>query len=121
MKFLFKIICIALLGYLVQLFLPFWSLALVAFLVNIIIKTKGFAAFAAGFISGILLWSAKAYLIDMNTNSILTEKMAKIFSLSSPMLILVTGLVAALVTAFASLTGHQFNTLFERKRSDVYR
>ena len=66
---------------------------------------KSNANFLAG-LSGIaLLWLIKAWMLDASASAPLTERVAAIFSLSKPLLLLVTVLLGGLVGGFASMSG----------------
>ena len=107
MKFIVSILLIALLGFTAGIFLPWWSIALGAFLVSALIPLRPGIAFLSGFIAIFILWGLLAWNIDMSNGSILSVKIAQLMHLGgSPiLLILVTALVGALVGGSASLTG----------------
>ncbi|MBA2498244.1 MAG: hypothetical protein H0V30_00800 [Chitinophagaceae bacterium] len=108
MKFLVSVVLIVLLAFLIQLFLPWWSLAIVAFLVGILIYQRAGMAFLSGFTALFLLWGGIAFFINIQNQDILARKVALLLPLggSSILLILVTALVGALVAGMASLSGH---------------
>ena len=112
-KFVSALILTALLSFAAGLYLPWWSIALVAILVSIIIPLAPWKSFLSGFLALFLLWGILAYWIDAKNNSILSQKMAQIFQLgnSSMLLILITALIGALVAGFAALTGSYINLL----------
>ena len=97
---------IALLSFIAGLFLPWWTIAVAAFLVSVLIPQKPLRAFFAGFLALFLLWGGLALAIDLANQSILSTRVAGILPLggSSVALILVTALVAALVGGGASIT-----------------
>ena len=64
MKFIFKVILTAAVCYVVELFLPWWTVAIVSFGVNVALPTNGFNAFLSGFLGVGLLWLGMAWLID---------------------------------------------------------
>ena len=107
MKFLLSTLLIALFSYISGLYLPWWFIAIVAFLVSLFIKQSLGRSFLAGFIAVFVLWSLLALWIDVKNESILSRKIAQLFSLgqSSFALILITGLVGALVSGFAAMSG----------------
>jgi hypothetical protein len=116
MKFLFKTLLIFSFGYLAGLYLPFWSLIITAFIVSAVIRTSLPSSFIAGFIAIFALWFFQAFLIDQETNSILTNRVAPIFSMSNIGLILVTGLVGGLTGAFGATSGTLFTNMIRRKK-----
>jgi hypothetical protein len=113
MRFIFKIILIAGLSYLFELFLPWWSVVIAAFLVNLWMPSKGFIDFLSGFLGVGLLWLIYAWLIDAETSSVLSSRIAQLFSLpNASFMIAVSGLVGGLVGGFAALSGSQFRRIF---------
>ena len=106
-KYIFSILLTALLSFVAGLFLPWWSVAVAAFLVSIMIRQRPAAAFLAGFLGVFLLWEILAWMIDLNNNRILSHKIAEILPLagSSVFLILLSSVIGALVAGFAALAG----------------
>lgn len=107
MKFITSIILTALLSFAICMYLPWWSIALVAFIVAALIPQKPGKAFLAGFIALFLLWGILAYYIDVKNEHILSLKISElILKTKSPgLLILITAFVGALVAGFAALAG----------------
>lgn len=121
MKFLIKIALIAILAATLQTFLPWWSMAIAAFAVSLLLFTRGASAFFAGFIAIFLLWSLKSYFIDVANQQLLSLKIAELFSVTPFLLIIITGTIGGIVGGFASLTGGTFRKLFStEKRSNKY-
>jgi len=118
MKFLFQFILIALLCLLLQLFLPWWICVIVACLVVAMTGSTGWQAFFAGFLGVGLLWMGYALYRDYITDSVLTRRVAGLFFLTSPfLLILITGFVGGLMGGLGALTGNYFyQWRFKRKR-----
>lgn len=107
MKFLVSTILIALLSFAAGLYLPWWSMALVAFLVAFFIGQKPSMAYLSGFVACLLLWGSLALWIDVQNEHILSKRMATLFPLggSSWMLVFVTGVLAAIIGGMAALSG----------------
>ncbi len=106
MNFLKQVIATILMCLALQYFLPWWSLVIGAAAVGYWAGNKGFVSFGAGFFGVALLWLATAMIIDAQTSSILTEKVARLFpTQSTPLLLLLTALVGGLCGGFAGLTG----------------
>lgn len=107
MRFTLATLLTLTLSFIAGLYLPWWSLALVAFLVALLIKqTIGFAYLSA-FTATFFLWGGLALFIHLRNNGVLTERMARLFPLNgnSFYLIIITALVGALVSGFAAMTG----------------
>ena len=107
MKFFISLILTALLSFAASLFLPWWSIALAAFLVAALIPQKPGKAFLAGFIALFLLWGGLSFWISNNNDHILAHKVSQlILKMDNPIvLVLATALIGALVAGFAALTG----------------
>jgi hypothetical protein len=112
MKFILQIIIIAIAATALEMFLPWWSIAIAAAAGGYFVKTK--ANFLAGFISVALLWIGYAYMLEANAAAPLAERVASIFSITKPLLILVTGILGGLVGGFAAMAG---GSLKKEKRS----
>ncbi|WP_035561151.1 hypothetical protein [Hymenobacter sp. IS2118] len=91
----------------VQLDLPWWSLAAVAFGVGLLLAPSGGAAFGAGFGGAGLSWLLPAAWLSHQNEGLLAGRMAQLLPLGgSPVaLLLVTALVAGLVGGLAALAG----------------
>src|SRR5687768_10485274 len=107
MKLLLSILLIAVLSFLCGLFLPWWSIAIVAFIVTLLIPQASSTGFLSGFLGIFFLWGVLSFWIDMNNNGILSKKIAQLLPLGgiSILLILVTALVGGLVAGFAGMAG----------------
>ena len=107
MKFLLATLLTALLSFIAGIFLPWWSIAIIAFLISLVVRQSMSRSFLAGFAGIFLLWSLVALWIDIRNEHILSRKIAQLFPLggSSFLLILVTALVGALVGGFAAMSG----------------
>jgi hypothetical protein len=107
MKFISSILLTALVSFVAGLYLPWWSVAMAAFIVAVIIPLASWKSFLSGFLGVFFLWAMLAWWIDSKNNSILSQKIAQLLQLgsSSILLILVTAFIGALVAGFAGLTG----------------
>jgi hypothetical protein len=116
MKFLIQIIIIIILAGLFELFLPWWSIAIAAFLGGAILPSR--LNFLAGFFAIAALWLGMALIIDSSAAAPLVERVAAIFmSISKSLLFAVTSLIGALVGGFAAMTG---GALHKRKKVSRY-
>src|ERR1700760_3734011 len=98
-KFLVTTALIALLSFICGLFFPWWTIAVAAFVVSLLIPQRPYLAFLAGFTALFLLWGGMALGIDLANDSILSTRVAGVlpFHESSTLLILLTALGGALV------------------------
>lgn len=107
MKFLLALLLTIALAFISGLYLPWWGIAIAAFIAGALIPQRAGVAFLSGFIALFLLWGALAWWIDMKNQSILSHKIAMLLPLSGNvgLLIIVTGFVGALVGGLASMSG----------------
>ena len=107
MKMIVAIILTALLAFVGGLYMQWWSLAIAAFVIALLIPQRPFKSFLAGFLGLFLLWAVLAWWIDFKNQGILSKKIASLLPLggSSILLLLVTAFVGGLVAGFAALSG----------------
>ncbi len=106
MNFLKQLLATIIFSLVLQYFLPWWTLMLGAMAAGYLYGKDGFAAFGAGFLGVALLWAIASMILDAQTQSILTNKVALLFPTKTPALLLVlTALVGGLPGGFAGLTG----------------
>ncbi|MCZ8214945.1 MAG: hypothetical protein O9262_01835 [Cyclobacteriaceae bacterium] len=115
MKFLVQLLFIVAGSFLIQLFLPWWSIAIVAFAGGFLFKSS--QNFLAGFLSLALLWGLYAFWIDLGGAAPLADRVAGISSISKPLLFVLTAVVGGLVGGFAALSG---SILKKDKRKSLY-
>jgi hypothetical protein len=112
LRFITHTLLIALVYLILQYMLPWWSLAIAAFLVGFFLSVNGARAFFAGFLGIGLFWLLMSFLIDWHTGSTLSTRVAAIFSLNSMLLMIVTALVGAIVGGCSALTGYYLRKAF---------
>jgi hypothetical protein len=107
MKFITSVFLTALLSFVLGLYLPWWSLAIAAFIVATLIFQKPAHAFLSGFLGLFLLWGIFTGIINSANEGILATRVATIFPLggSSFLLMLITTLIGALVAGLSALSG----------------
>lgn len=111
MNFLKQTLFIIAVCFILQYFLPWWTLVIGAGLGGYLFGNNGWTSFLSGFLGVGLLWLITAMVIDMQTHSILTEKVAQLFPTKTPaLLMLLTAVVGGLVGGFAGLTGSLINS-----------
>ena len=104
MRFAVQIIVILVLGYLLEQFLPWWSVALAAFAGGVLLNSR--SNFLAGFLAIGLLWFGKGLITDLSSESDFANRVARIFMLHNKfILLLVTFLLSGVVGGFAAMTG----------------
>jgi hypothetical protein len=102
MKFIIQLVATIIVCFLLQTFLPWWSMAIGAFAVAYLVGNKSLISFFAGLLGVGILWLTVAMLIDYDTHSILTDKINKLLPLNA---LLLTTLVGGVVGGLSSLTG----------------
>ena len=102
-----QIVLIALVSLLLQFLLPWWSLALVAFLVCFWRSPSAGKAFLYGFTGVALVWLGYALFIHTHTNGIFTGRMSELLfkTTNSALLMIVTAVLGGLVGGLAGLSG----------------
>jgi len=115
MKFFIQLIVIALLAFVFELFLPWWSIAFAATIGGFFFNTK--INFLAGFLGIALLWIAYAFMISSNATAPLADRVAAIFFVNETLLIIITGIIGGLVGGFAAMAG---GALKKDKRKGYY-
>ena len=107
MKFLAALILTALLSFIAGLYLPWWGIAIAAFIVALIVYQHAGVAFLSAFSGLILLWGGLAFWIDRGNESILSARIGELLGIgnNSFLLIIITGAVGGLVAGFAAMSG----------------
>lgn len=113
MKFIVTLILIALLSVAACFYLPWWSIAIVSFIIAAFIPIKPLAAFLAGFTAIFVVWLGLAAWISSANEHVLAHKVSMLILKMDNVgvLMFVTALIGALVAGMAALTGS-----FVRKR-----
>jgi len=119
LKYILSILVTALLSFVSGLYMPWWGIAIAAFLVSAAIPQKPAFSFLSGFLGVFLLWEVLAWWIDNKNSGILSQKMASILGLgsSSLLLIIITSLIGALDAGFAALAGSYFRRIIFRQQT----
>ncbi|SOD96007.1 hypothetical protein [Spirosoma fluviale] len=102
-----ELILIAILSLLAQLFLPWWSLAIVAFSICFWRSQRAGGAFLQGFVGVGVVWLGYALLVHTQTDGIFIGRMSELlFKTNTNVLpLLVVTLLSGLVGGLAGLSG----------------
>jgi hypothetical protein len=104
MRAVVQTIAILLVSFLLELFFPWWSIAVAGCLVGYGMNARW--SFATGFAAITVLWLSRILVFEHSAATPLAEKVAHIFTLPNHItLILVTVLVGGIVGGMATLTG----------------
>ena len=106
MKLVLSTVLIAILAFLVGIYTPWWSIALVAFGVAFLVPQTHLNAFLSGFLGIFGLWFIVAYVINSANNSILANRVGGLLGINNNaiLLILITSFVGGLVGGLAALS-----------------
>jgi uncharacterized membrane protein (Fun14 family) len=106
MKTIVQLFAFALAAAMVQLFLPWWSIAVVGVVIGYVFDNTPGWAFLAGLLAIGLLWLTYAGWLDVQNNALLSGKVAQLFpSAKMGMLYLLTALAGGVTGGFATMTG----------------
>jgi hypothetical protein len=107
LKLITAIFVTALLSFASCLYFPWWSIAVVAFAVAVVVPQKAGNSFVAGFVALFFLWGGLSFWISNNNDHILAHKISQvILKIDSPyLLILATALLGAIVAGCAAAAG----------------
>jgi hypothetical protein len=124
MKFVVSWILTMLLSFTACLYFPWWSIAIVAFIVAVVIHQTPGMSFFTGFFALFLLWGSLSVWISSSNGYLLAHKVSSlILKTDSPgLLTLATALIGALVGGFAAITGSyllKFYYLSKRPDSNI--
>jgi len=107
MKNIVSILLMAFLSFAACLYFPWWSIAVVCFVVAIIIPQRVGYAFLNGFVSLFLLWFSMSSWFSFNNDHILAHRMSLLlFKMDNPLLLVMsTALIGAFVGGLAAMSG----------------
>lgn len=107
MKFFIAAFLTALTSFLACLYLPWWTIAIAAFVIAVMIPQKPHRAFITGFLALFLLWGSLAFLISRANEHFLAKKISLVILKTDShfLLIFITAMIGALVAGFGALSG----------------
>lgn len=106
---------IAILSAVLQIFTPWWVIAIVPFVVLAWRPVTSRGAFWAGFAGIAVPWLLYGYYQHFISDGALSDRVAKIFMLPNGiLLLLVTAIVGGLVGGFSGLAGYWVRQIFRR-------
>jgi hypothetical protein len=119
MKSVAAALLVALLAFGLGLYLPWWTIALAAAVVALVLDLRPAQAFLAGLTGAMILWGMVSFLRSSANEHILAHRMSRfILQKDSPeLLILVTALIGGLTGGMGALTGSLFRNLVRKPRN----
>jgi len=91
MKFITSLILTAVLSFAACLFLPWWSIAIAAFIVAVLIPQHPGKAFITGFVALFFLWAALSYWMSVKNEHVLAHKISLlILKMDNPYILILT-------------------------------
>lgn len=105
MKFFISLVLTAFLSMVACLYLPWWSIAIIAFIVYAFIPQSAGASFLSAFLALFLFWGILSLYISMQNHHILADRVSLlILKTESPaLLILLTAFIGGVVSGLAGL------------------
>ncbi len=93
-------------AFLLNLFLPWWSIAIPGLLFGYYFNQKAAVSFGWGFLALFLLWGGQALYIHIANDGLLSGRIAEMLQIGSPLLVvLITAFLGGVVSGLATLTG----------------
>jgi len=115
-RFFIQLLAITILASILELLLPWWSIAIAAFIGGLIFRST--QNFIAGFLSIALLWLITAIIIDISSAAPLADRVAAIFMAPKIVLFVITTIIGGLVGGFAATAGSALRK--DRRRLKYY-
>jgi uncharacterized membrane protein len=116
MRFLLLLLSIFVLGFIVQSFLPWWSIIVVAGIVSLFFDLSTTQRFLAAFLAAFLLWGIYAGYINQSNGGILAERMGQLLGGQSGFtMVLASATLGGLFSGLGALTASLGASLINSK------
>jgi threonine/homoserine/homoserine lactone efflux protein len=114
MKSLIAVLSTAILSFVAGIFFPWWTVALAAGLVALLMPQKSFISFLCGFGGVFMLWLGLTIWIDRSNDGLLSARMAQVLPVGGNVvyLHLLTAFVGGLIGGLAALSGKHLRSIF---------
>lgn len=116
MRSLVFLLAIVLPAWVLGLWLPFWSLSVVALLAGFALHPGSARAFLLGALAGGLLWGLLAWRIDAANAQVLSSRIGQLFGTGATAMVALTALVGALLAGLSALLGDTLRTPPRKRR-----
>lgn len=115
MRFGLLILSIVVVGGVVQSFLPWWSLVVVAFAGGALLPLRtGAQSLGAGFLAGFLLWGLYAFYLNSLNEGLLAARIGTLLGgIPAGFLPWLSGIFAGIFAGLGALTGRLGRTLYQ--------
>lgn len=99
-----------------QLYAPWWSMAVVCWVVAALLGRRFFATAMSAFLAVFFVWAIKAFITDLQNEQLLSARVAAMMGLPqvSEWLFLLTALLGALLAFMAASAGYATRRLFAK-------
>ena len=121
MKFFLQILMIMVVAFMLELFLPWWSIAIAGGVTGLLMGGNVTRSFSAGMIGMFLLWFGTAMMLQAETDSNLADVVGGVLpgKPDGNTVAAISGIIAGLVGAFSAATGDSIRSLFVKKTAKV--
>ena len=121
MKAVFALILMIVFGAIASLFLPWWTIAIVCFVIGLAFLDKGPEAALIGFVSVFLVWGTFALIKSFQNDFIMLNRMSEVLLLHNPwLLLLVTAGLGGIIGMLSLLSGVFLQSINEKPRKNKY-
>jgi len=111
---------IAVFSFFLQLFLPWWSMTIVAFAISFLLGKKLWPVFFSSFFACGIVWLLMAVYIHFTNGDIMTNRIAQLLSLSSSVMLYVGAfLTSGIVGGIAGLAGFFLKEILKTKNEAI--
>jgi hypothetical protein len=114
MRFFLSFLLIILMSFAACLYFPWWSIAIVSFIVATLIPQPPGRSFITGVAAIYFLWTALAFYISFQNDHVFAHRISVLILKMDNVLLLVivTATIGSLVAGFGALSGSYFRKLF---------
>jgi hypothetical protein len=111
---------IAVFSFLLQLFLPWWSMTIAVFVISFLLGKKLWPVFFSSFFACGIIWLLMALYIHFTSGDIMTNRIAQLLSLNSSLMLYVGAfLTAGIIGGIAALAGFFLKEILKTKNEAI--